>query len=245
MSNKIMISTYNLLINHHIWMSEPETCWCFASNRKHFAHHVWIKGSQYIWAKPCKNTCLNETCPRVTGMGKKTPVLNHKTTAYTPTCFLVYSRKYGRGKLDVKVNGRKRFTSSIITTLTFILLILRMTVMLKIHKICGKSQDQQNFPNWKWISQCSKTKIHYPLNQFPPSTFWLFHYVNVKREDCKSSIILYASSGTPANMSPAFSTTSSQCSGIIILRLKSKFATILLKKKTCDKFLSDMKNTLL
>lgn len=174
---------------------------------------------------------------RVTGMGKKTPVLNHKTTAYTPTCFLVYSRKYGRGRLDVKVNGRKRFTSSIITTLTFILLILCMTVMLK--------QDQQNFPNWKWIFQCSKTKIHYPLNQFPPSTFWLFHYVNVKREDCKSSIILYASSGTPANMSPAFSTTSSQCSGIIILRLKSKFATILLKKKTCDKFLSDIENTLL
>ena len=87
--------------------------------------------------------------PRVTGMGKKRPVPNHKTTAYTPTCFLIYSRKPvfvlkeiqkggGEDWMDVEGNGRKRFHSSVITTLTFILLILCMTVMFKTHKIREK-----------------------------------------------------------------------------------------------------------
>lgn len=63
-----------------------------------------------------------------------------------------------------------------------------------------------------------KNKIHYPLNQFLPSTFWLYHYVNVKREDSKSSIILYVSSGTCANIRVScFQSTSSQCCGIVIL----------------------------
>lgn len=149
MPNKIMISTYTLLIIHHIWMSEPETCWYFSSNHEHFAHHVWIKSSQYIRGKPCKNTCLNETCPvwlvwerkhlcQIIKPQQTHPPAFSSTQESQSLCWGKYRRGEGEDWMDVEVNGRKRFNSSVITTLTFILSILCMTVMFKIYKIREK-----------------------------------------------------------------------------------------------------------
>lgn len=174
MPNKIMISTYNLLINHHIWMSELESCWCFAANHEHFAHHVWIKSSQYIRGKPCKNTCLNETCPVWLVWERKhlcqiiKPQRTHQPAfSSTQESQSLCWRKYGRGRLGGwEVNGRKKFNSSVITTLIFILSILCMTVTFKIHKI-RENTGPAKFSKLKVNLPVPKNKNPLPFKSVP------------------------------------------------------------------------------
>lgn len=80
---------------------------CFKSRK--FAHHIWIKSSQYIWGKPCKNTCLNETCPvwlvwvrKLLCQILKTQRTHQPAFSSTQESQSLCWRKYRRGSLDVK-----------------------------------------------------------------------------------------------------------------------------------------------